>query len=168
MPSFWSWLATLPVGLVLLANGAAAVNLTYYAPESDVEPAFANWIGSFYQAAEASNVSAAGYNDFFSPDSTIELGGWDPSQDVKDGLVTRVHYPTVVAIDGDYPIQRKFHLYGLTKAYYKNSTCEVESYETKFTILKSGGQCDLESKDCSLLDLELVEQISSSALCESF
>lgn len=44
----------------------------------------------FYQAAEASNVSAAGYNDFFSPDSTIELGGWDPSQDVKDGLVTRV------------------------------------------------------------------------------
>lgn len=46
MPLFWSWLATLPVGLVLFANGAASVNLTYYAPELDVEPAFANWIGS--------------------------------------------------------------------------------------------------------------------------
>ena len=32
--------------LGLFAKSAEAVNLTYYAPEASVDPAFANWIGS--------------------------------------------------------------------------------------------------------------------------
>ena len=43
----------------------------------------------FYQAAEASNTTAAGYSAFFDAHSTIELAGWDPSQDVKDGMIVR-------------------------------------------------------------------------------
>ncbi|KAJ5776309.1 uncharacterized protein N7511_001320 [Penicillium nucicola] len=154
--------------LGLFAKSTGAVNLTYYAPEASVDPAFANWIGSFYQAAEATNTTAAGYSAFFDAHSTIELAGWNPSQDVKDGLMVREHFPTTVSIDGDYPIEKKFHLYGLTKAHYKNSTCAVESYETKFTILKNDGSCNLEPEAKSLVNLELIEQTPSSVSCDSF
>ncbi|TGO68017.1 hypothetical protein BOTNAR_0031g00020 [Botryotinia narcissicola] len=77
-------------GLFLLFSSVTSSNLTYYSPQPGVDPAFANWITEFYTAAEASNTTAYGYSEFFSTNATISLGGWDPSQDVTDGLTVRI------------------------------------------------------------------------------
>ncbi|KAK1148181.1 hypothetical protein N8T08_010826 [Aspergillus melleus] len=164
---FQTWLATLPL-VGLLAGPAGAINLTYYQPQGDVDPAFANWIGHFYGVAELSNPQDNGFMDYFAPDHTIELGGWNQTQDSVDGLKLRSHFPAKTVIDGDFPIQKTYHVYGLTKGYYKNGSCQVESYETKFYILKNNGKPLLEPKANSIVNMELVEQTVSPLACDSY
>ncbi|KAF7953882.1 uncharacterized protein EAE97_001281 [Botrytis byssoidea] len=132
-----------------------------------MDPAFANWITEFYTAAEASNTTAYGYSEFFSTNATISLGGWDPSQDVTDGLTVRIHYPTNVIQTKD-TADTVFDLFGLTKGYYENGTCVVGSYETRFTIQTVNGRANLKPRSGSLTALNLIEQTVSNQSCDTF
>ncbi|KAG4411120.1 hypothetical protein IFR04_015745 [Cadophora malorum] len=149
-----------------LISPAVAVNMTYYAPTAEVDAKFATWITAFYTAAEATDPSTEGYSDFFSANATIDLGGWNPAQDVADGLT---HYPTTTSILTDNCTEKTFNLQGLTKGYYENNTCEVDSYGTQFTIAKAAnGRVELTPRSGSLVFLNLIGQNLSSMLCDAF
>ncbi|KAM0149581.1 hypothetical protein ACHAPC_009811 [Botrytis cinerea] len=154
-------------GLFLLFSSVAGSNLTYYSPQPGVDPAFANWINEFYTAAEATNTTAYGYSEFFSSNATINLGGWNPAQDVTDGLTVRIHYPVNVTATKD-TTDTVFDLFGLTKGHYENGTCRVDSYETRFTIQDVDCRANLKPRSGSLTALNLIEQTASSQSCDTF
>ncbi|KAK8022970.1 hypothetical protein PG991_006851 [Apiospora marii] len=116
-----------------LVGAAAAVNMSRYAPASDVEPAFATYLEELYSSAEDPSATNT-FTDFFTPKGQLlVLGhvatGADAIVALKQQLLPAAgtkhwnHWPNATTVDSETAGQKTYQVLGVIETRYDGGSC---------------------------------------------
>ncbi|KAK8116167.1 hypothetical protein PG984_012669 [Apiospora sp. TS-2023a] len=116
-----------------LMGAAAAVEMSRYAPTSDVEPAFASYLKELYSSAEDTGATTA-FTDFFTATGQLlVLGsvatGAEAIVALKQQLLPAAgtkhwnHHPNATAVDSETAGQKTYQVLGVIETRFDGGNC---------------------------------------------